>query len=234
MLSSKARRRTNSPPIANDDIYSTTGDATLNIPAPGVLSNDDDSDGDDLTVIVGICTQPSNGTVTVNQDGSFGYTPNPGFRGDDSFTYEASDGVDKSNTATVNITVNMTGFEQIISRLDNIESKVNKLDIEAFQMPSKTWCTYHISASIGGLPVEIELEQAYAVRQVAPMQFEEVFNFANTHSFGDGHIRVLMDMPDDFDAVLFQFVFVNPDTGLHGTIIIPHEYGDVWEKAKND
>jgi parallel beta-helix repeat protein len=130
-------------------------------------------------------------------------------------------------------------LEQILSRLDDIEAEIDnlgaictKLDIEIFQMPNKASCAYQVGASIGGLPVNIELEQAYAVRPVPPMLFEDVFEFSHCYSFGEGHLRVLMDMPKDFDVVLFQFIFVNPDTGLHGTVIIPNEYGDFWEKAK--
>ena len=39
----------NDPPIANNDYYNTNEDTTLNIPAPGILTNDTDTDGDTLT-----------------------------------------------------------------------------------------------------------------------------------------------------------------------------------------
>ena len=41
-----------------------------------------------------------------------------------------------------------------------------------------------------------------------------------------------MDMADDFAVALFQFIFVNPDTGLHGTALVAQEHGDVWDSAK--
>jgi hypothetical protein len=43
--------------------------------------------------------------VTLGDDGSFSYTPDPDFNGSDSFTYHASDGNLDSDTATVNIEV---------------------------------------------------------------------------------------------------------------------------------
>ena len=48
---------------------------------------------------------PSNGTLSLNTNGSFTYMPNNGFTGIDTFTYKASDGDLESNVATVTITV---------------------------------------------------------------------------------------------------------------------------------
>ena len=45
------------------------------------------------------------GTLTLNPDGSFTYTPAANFHGTDSFNYQVQDGVDDSATATVVITV---------------------------------------------------------------------------------------------------------------------------------
>ena len=47
----------------------------------------------------------SDGSLTLDADGSFSYTPDPDFYGVDSFTYVANDGVVDSNVATVTITV---------------------------------------------------------------------------------------------------------------------------------
>jgi len=68
-----------------------------------VLANDSDPDGDPLTAV--LVTGPSNGTLTLNPDGTFSYRPNTGFTGTDSFTYKAHDGALDSNVATVTITV---------------------------------------------------------------------------------------------------------------------------------
>jgi len=96
---------TNNPPTANDDAYSTNEDVTLAVlAADGVLDNDTDVDSDPLTA--SLVTTTSNGTLSLNADGSFTYTPNAGFEGSDSFTYTANDGEDDSNAATVTITVN--------------------------------------------------------------------------------------------------------------------------------
>lgn len=93
----------NDSPMAMDDSYNTSEDTPITIPAPGVLSNDFDPDGDSLTV--DSYNQPVNGKVTQNPDGSFTYTPNANFCGTDSFTYTVSDGKGGTNTATVNMNV---------------------------------------------------------------------------------------------------------------------------------
>ncbi|MGA2670054.1 MAG: Ig-like domain-containing protein, partial [Dehalococcoidia bacterium] len=94
----------NTAPVAVNDSYSATKNTTLTVAAPGVLSNDTDADGDTLTAIK--VTNPSHGSVTLNANGSFTYTPTANFTGSDSFTYKANDGSLDSNTTTVSITVN--------------------------------------------------------------------------------------------------------------------------------
>jgi VCBS repeat-containing protein len=93
----------NNPPVAADNAYSVNEDNTLTVAAPGVLGNDSDPDGDTLTAV--LVSGPSHGTLTLNPDGSFTYTPAENFFGTDYFTYQAYDGVAYSNVATVTITV---------------------------------------------------------------------------------------------------------------------------------
>jgi len=56
-------------------------------------------------VIVTANTLPVNGSVIVNSDGSFTYTPSPGYNGNDSFTYTITDINGNISTATVFITI---------------------------------------------------------------------------------------------------------------------------------
>jgi len=94
----------NHPPVAANDAYAVNEDTPLTVPAPGVLGNDSDPDGKPITAVkVG---DPAHGTVTLNADGSFTYTPAANYNGPDAFTYHASDGTLTSATATVSITVN--------------------------------------------------------------------------------------------------------------------------------
>jgi hypothetical protein len=69
-----------------------------------VLSNDSDPDGDSLNITN--VTQPANGTVVNNGDGTVTYTPNIGFSGTDEFEYTLSDG---NSTATAKVTITVSG-----------------------------------------------------------------------------------------------------------------------------
>jgi gliding motility-associated-like protein len=90
----------NDTPDAQDDVYVTDEDVILN---GDVSSNDIDIDGDNLTYIV--VDGPDNGTLVLNDDGTFTYVPDTNFFGSDSFTYQVSDGQGGIDTATVTITV---------------------------------------------------------------------------------------------------------------------------------
>jgi VCBS repeat-containing protein len=94
---------TGTRPVATDDSYVTDEDTSLSISTPGVLSNDQDLDGDPLTAIID--TLPSHGSLSLSSDGSFIYTPDPNFFGTDTFMYYANDGQSDSSAATVTITV---------------------------------------------------------------------------------------------------------------------------------
>jgi hypothetical protein len=90
-------------PIAVNDSYTASANNTLTVAATsGLLLNDTGSGT--LTAIK--VANPLHGSVTVNSDGGFTYTPTTGYSGSDSFTYKANNGTD-SNTATVSITIIM-------------------------------------------------------------------------------------------------------------------------------
>jgi large repetitive protein len=91
----------NSAPVAGDDsILGQAGGAITG----SVLDNDSDPDDDPLTVVGN--TTPANGRLFIGPDGTFAYLPNPGFTGEDSFTYTVSDGKGGTDTATVTLKVN--------------------------------------------------------------------------------------------------------------------------------
>jgi hypothetical protein len=96
----------NDAPTASADSFIVLADRTLNVNAPGVLSNDADIDGDSLGATR--MTSPAHGVVTLAADGGFSYTPATGFTGVDAFSYRATDGTAFSATRVV--TLNVTGI----------------------------------------------------------------------------------------------------------------------------
>ncbi len=94
---------TNDPPVSQDDTYKTNEDETLIVELPGILSNDTDPDNNSLSVI--LVSNVSHGTLNLNTNGSFSYSPNSNYHGNDNFTYKASDSQVQGNTSTVNINI---------------------------------------------------------------------------------------------------------------------------------
>ena len=91
----------NDVPTAQDIAAATDEDTPLVI--AGLLGNAADLDGDLLT-IAGL-SQPTHGSVVLNNDGSVTYTPAADYFGPDSFSYTVTDGKGGTATATVRVTV---------------------------------------------------------------------------------------------------------------------------------
>lgn len=92
------------PPTAEPETYTTNEDTTLTVPAAsGLLINDNDIDGDPL--LAELVADPSHGTLVLNLDGSFTYTPDADFFGTDSFLYQCCDGDLFTSPITVTIIV---------------------------------------------------------------------------------------------------------------------------------
>lgn len=93
----------NRPPQTMADHYGTEYGRTLNVPAPGVLMNDSDADGDAITAV--LYSPPSEGTLSLLTDGSFTYTAPNGFSGTVRFSYRAFDSKAYSDITQVSILV---------------------------------------------------------------------------------------------------------------------------------
>ncbi|MBS0122685.1 Ig-like domain-containing protein [Thetidibacter halocola] len=95
----------NDDPVANPDTATTPEDTAIVIPDPS--DNDTDVDGDPLTV-TSIGT-PTNGTATLNPDGTVTYTPDTGFTGEDTIPYTVDDGNGGTDTGEIIVTVTPDG-----------------------------------------------------------------------------------------------------------------------------
>ena len=88
-------------PVAKNDNYTVDEDDSI---SDNVMTNDLGLGDPPVTVVSN--TNPANGSLTINNDGSFTYTPNSNYNGADSFSYTIQDVDGDQSTATVNITVN--------------------------------------------------------------------------------------------------------------------------------
>lgn len=85
-----ADQTANQPPTVADDAVTIVAGTTYTAPAPGVLANDTDPDGDPLTVLVG--WPAVNGDFQISADGAWSYTPDAGFTGVEYIDVSVTDG----------------------------------------------------------------------------------------------------------------------------------------------
>ncbi|MEW4239255.1 Ig-like domain-containing protein [Priestia megaterium] len=88
----------NQPPAVPNYSISLNEDTSISLAIIGT-----DIDGNPLTY--SLQTPPTNGTATVNPDGTYVYTPNPNFNGIDVFTVLVSDGLGGAAVSTITATV---------------------------------------------------------------------------------------------------------------------------------
>ena len=110
----------NDPPVDGNEMMAVTEDTPLNVPAAsGLLANASDVDGDPLTIlafsiageagpfVVGMpYAIPGVGTLTINSDGSYGFTPIANYTGPiPAITYTVSDGNGGTDTSTLTLSM---------------------------------------------------------------------------------------------------------------------------------
>ena len=100
--------RTPDAPVAGDDTRTTTFNTAV---TDGTTRDNDSGTG---TLTTNLVTDTTNGTLVLATDGTYTYTPTPGFSGNDPFTYTVTDIYSQtSNSATVTITVRPFGAVSI-------------------------------------------------------------------------------------------------------------------------
>ncbi len=115
-----------SAPQAHNDLYAAQPDAPLTVASfGGVLTNDLYV----TSLTSSLYSGPRNGTVSLNADGSFVYTPSAGFNGEDSFTYLVSGTDASADLGTVNITVGSGGPVNLLAD-GSFEAKQNGIDTD--------------------------------------------------------------------------------------------------------
>ena len=147
VLSDAAEATVGSPNAAPDavaDSYAATAGQTLTVDAAsGVLANDSDPDGDGLTA--SLVSDVASGTLTLNADGSFTYTANSGFTGEDAFTYAARDTNGGSAEANVTFTVEEAGATPPAAPTDLAATATGaQIDLSWTASPAEDVAGYHV------------------------------------------------------------------------------------------
>lgn len=124
-------------PVANDDgIFATSQDTAITLT---VDTNDvEGADGVDFSdgTKVFVSTAASNGSVVYNNDGTFTYTPDEGFFGQDSFEYTITDGDNDTDTATVTVDVaknsqpELTVSDSAVDETDGLDPVEGTLSVD--------------------------------------------------------------------------------------------------------
>lgn len=100
-------------PIVRGEHFTTTSVGAFDGNGISLLANDSDIDGDQMQVV--LTESPEHGELSINPDGTFIYTPDPGYQGSDSFSYQVSDGYYQSDVSLVELEVRLP----ILPTVDN-------------------------------------------------------------------------------------------------------------------
>ena len=156
----------NDDPIANSDTASVNEDALITI---DILGNDTDVENDTLTVTSASAT---NGTVTINADGTLDYLGNLNFYGTDTITYVISDGNGASATSTVTVDVASMGDGRDISDVNG--NSLTNFTISLFNNGVDT-----------GVDLEVDQGKLYLEDLANTVTFDTVVVNADAFDFGN-------------------------------------------------
>ncbi|PHV12323.1 retention module-containing protein [Chitinimonas sp. BJB300] len=178
---------TNTAPVTNHSQVATTEDQ----PVSGKVVATD-VDGNALTYSKG--SDPDHGTVTVDRDGNWTYTPALDYHGTDSFTVTVSDGQGGTTTATIDINVTPVDDLPVISHgsgsvIENIQlSATGNLTATDVDNPSLAFVAANSTGQYGSLTIDAAGKWAYVLDNRAELLGEgEVRHEAFTISLSDGN-----------------------------------------------
>uniref|UniRef100_UPI0031E10BB7 Ig-like domain-containing protein n=1 Tax=Chitinophaga sp. TaxID=1869181 RepID=UPI0031E10BB7 len=219
----------NDNPTGVDQNVTTPEDVAYN---GSVVGND--VDGDALTYSKG--TDPSHGTVVVNADGTYTYTPAADYHGADSFTIIISDGNGGTATVTINITVtavndNPTGVDQNITTNEDTpyNGSVVGNDVDGDAL------TYSKGTDPVHGTVVVNADGTYTYTPAA--DYHGADSFTIIISDGNGGtatvtINITVTPVNDAPTAFNQLVTTDEDTPYNGSIIGTDPDGDIITYSK--
>ncbi|MBD3750278.1 MAG: tandem-95 repeat protein [Sphingobacteriales bacterium] len=201
LLSSGTVAPGNCAPSADNDYYQTLEDTPIRIQTPGVLVNDKDPDADLIHLVLDSAKDPDvgsgsitgtkrsfrtlHGTVDIQNDGSFIYTPDLNFNGIEKFIYKVSDGSLKSNYAVVTIKIQAVNDPPVA-----MDDQYTTLE----DTP--------VSGSVGDNDNDAENDALYFTQLTPPQRGQIIFNADGTFTYTPA--------PNDNGSVNFDYQVCDP------------------------
>ena len=166
-------------PVVNANSYSFTPNTTLTVPAPGVLGNDSDAIGSNL--VASLVSGAAHGSVTLNADGSFTYVPTANFHGNDSFSYQASDGLNISTVVVVTLNDSTAG----ILFTDSFARSSDPGPLSPWLLQADNWAVTG-GALQGGPDPASSYGNVYLTNNWTNYSVQATIQFSSTSAYGGG------------------------------------------------
>ena len=209
----------NIAPTPIDDEFSTSEDTAVD---GNVATNDSDLDGDAITFSA--VTEPSNGALIWNTDGTFTYTPDAEFSGTDSFTYQTTDADGATETAEVTINVAAVNDAPIAENDNTTVAEDNPVTINVLDNDNDPE-TETLSVTIVAQPVN----GTVTVNPDGSVTYQPNGDFNGTDTFeyeicdpsgacDTAVVTVLVTPVDDVPVANDDEFFTNEDTPVMGSV----------------
>ncbi|MEJ6078825.1 BspA family leucine-rich repeat surface protein [Vibrio sp. 1-Bac 57] len=201
--------------VVANDTASTNEDVAIDI---NVLANDTDTaDGTDAAISpVASVTQGTNGSVSINTDGTVKYTPNADFNGTDSFTYTNEEGQE----ATVNVTVDAVNDLTVVANDTATTNEDAAIDIDVLANDDDS--TDGTAAAVS--PVEsvtqgtngiVTINADGTVKYTPNADFNGTDSFTYTNAEGqEATVNVTVDAVNDLTVVANDTATTNEDAAI--------------------
>ena len=200
--------------------------AKVNTALSGTLAGDATSSGS-YAISYSKASNPTHGTLTVNADGTFTYTPTSNYAGSDGFTYTATDANGATATATVTLTVseaaNADAYTVIKGAPIVVDPRSNDAIVGGYKNATITAINGSAIGSgqtitlVSGTTVTLRSDGRLAVNAVGTGGATESFSYTFTDSNGSKTSQVtLTEYNDTTHAQALGFVFT-VDTTKTGT-----------------
>ena len=180
----------NDAPIVDNDT-NTTSEDTPTVGGDLTDAGDSDPDGTPLLVTTTPVSGPTNGTIEINADGTYVYTPNPNFNGTDIITIEVCDSGSPLPKSCVNqtLTITVTAVNDLpVAKNDsaitlsdtnvNVSVASNDSDIDGTINPA----TIDLNTSLSGIQTTLTVsgQGTYTANSNGTVTFDPLPSFSGT------------------------------------------------------